>query len=174
MVASRTDVEVRFQRSPCEDLGATGTLQGSGDGDFTSQHDFPSPWYRPYSEANERKMTLRLSQVRAQSLDEKLAPVITKSGRRPGGAELAGRSNKQGKDLADEVESKLLREEGRMWVFIRPRGGQDCYLLTGEIRGWTELCPIHRFDGLDQIPVCRTRMELRLVERTEGRIIACH
>jgi hypothetical protein len=63
---------------------------------------------------------------------------------------LAGRSNKQGKDLADEVESKLLREEGRMWVFIRPRGGQDCYLLTGEIRGWTELCPIHRFDGMDQ------------------------
>ena len=22
-----------------------------------------------------------------------------------------------------------------MWVFIRPRGGQDCYLLICEIRG---------------------------------------
>ena len=37
-----------------------------------------------------------------------------------------------------------------MWVFIRPRGGQDCYLLTCEIRGWVEFCPIHRFDGMDQ------------------------
>jgi hypothetical protein len=40
-----------------------------------------------------------------------------------------------------------------MWVFIRPRGGQDCYLLMGEIRGSGESCPIHRFDGLDQIPL---------------------
>ena len=38
-----------------------------------------------------------------------------------------------------------------MWVFIRPRGGQDCYLLTGEIRGRLKFCPIHRFDGKDQI-----------------------
>ncbi len=38
-----------------------------------------------------------------------------------------------------------------MWVFIRPRGGQDCYLLTCEIRGCSEFCPIHRFDGMDQI-----------------------
>jgi hypothetical protein len=42
-----------------------------------------------------------------------------------------------------------------MWVFIRPRGGQDCYLLTCEIRGRPEFCPIHRFDGMDQIPVAR-------------------
>ena len=42
-----------------------------------------------------------------------------------------------------------------MWVFIRPRGGQDCYLLTCEIRGGAEYCPIHRFDGLDQLPVHR-------------------
>jgi len=40
-----------------------------------------------------------------------------------------------------------------MWVFIRPRGGQDCYLLTYEIRGGLEFCPIHRFDGMDQIPL---------------------
>jgi len=40
-----------------------------------------------------------------------------------------------------------------MWVFIRPRGGQDCYLLTCELRGGPEFCPIHRFDGLDQIPL---------------------
>jgi hypothetical protein len=37
-----------------------------------------------------------------------------------------------------------------MWVCIRPRGGQDCYLLTCEIMGYPEFCPIHRFDGLDQ------------------------
>ena len=64
--------------------------------------------------------------------------------------ELAGLTNKRGRLLAEESESKLLREEGRMWVIIRPRGGQDCYLLTGEIRGCPELCPIHRFDGMDQ------------------------
>jgi hypothetical protein len=40
-----------------------------------------------------------------------------------------------------------------MWVFIRPRGGQECYLLTCEIRGASEFCPIHRFDGMDQIPL---------------------
>jgi hypothetical protein len=40
-----------------------------------------------------------------------------------------------------------------MWVFIRPRGGQDCYLLMCEIRGGLEFCPIHRFDGLDQVPL---------------------
>lgn len=47
----------------------------------------------------------------------------------------------------------LRREEGRMWVFIRPRGGQDCYLLTCEIRGGLKFCPIHRFDGVNQIPL---------------------
>ena len=59
---------------------------------------------------------------------------------------------KKGKDLESVEELKLGREEGRMWVFIRPRGGQDCYLLTCEIRGGLEFCPIHRFDGMDQIP----------------------
>ena len=39
-----------------------------------------------------------------------------------------------------------------MWVCIRPRGGQECYLLTCEIREGAKFCPIHRFDGLDQIP----------------------
>ena len=40
-----------------------------------------------------------------------------------------------------------------MWVFIRPRGGQDCYLLGCKIRGSLEFCPIHRFDGMDQNPL---------------------
>ena len=39
-----------------------------------------------------------------------------------------------------------------MWVFTRPQGGQDCYLLMCKIRRWLKFCPIHRFDGLDQIP----------------------
>ena len=39
-----------------------------------------------------------------------------------------------------------------MWVFIRPRGGQDYYLLIGEIRAPLDVCPIHRFDGMNQIP----------------------
>src|SRR6267154_2052280 len=46
----------------------------------------------------------------------------------------------------------LLREEGRMWVFIRPRGGQDYYLLMCENRAGAKFCPIHRFDGKHQIP----------------------
>ena len=50
---------------------------------------------------------------------------------------------------------KLLREEGRMWVFIRPRGGQDYYLLMCENRARTAFCPIHRFDGTDQFPLSR-------------------
>ena len=41
----------------------------------------------------------------------------------------------KGRNLQEAGELKLYREEGRMWVFIRPRGGQDCYLLTCEIRG---------------------------------------
>jgi len=49
-------------------------------------------------------------------------------------------------------KSERRREEGRMWVFIRPRGGQKCYLLGCNIRRCAKLCPIHRFDGLDQIP----------------------
>jgi hypothetical protein len=40
-----------------------------------------------------------------------------------------------------------------MWVCIRPRGGQECYLLTCEITERVKFCPIHRFDGMDQVPV---------------------
>ena len=40
-----------------------------------------------------------------------------------------------------------------MWVCIRPRGGQECYLLTCEITEGAKFCPIHRFDGLVQIPL---------------------
>ena len=39
-----------------------------------------------------------------------------------------------------------------MWVFIRPRGGQESYLLVFESRGRAQFCPIHRFDTLNQIP----------------------
>jgi hypothetical protein len=42
---------------------------------------------------------------------------------------------------------KLLREEGRMWVFTRPRSGQEYDLLISEIRGGEPICPIHRFDS---------------------------
>jgi hypothetical protein len=38
-----------------------------------------------------------------------------------------------------------------MWVFIRPRGGQECYLLTCEITECWIFCPIHRFDWFNQI-----------------------
>ena len=41
-----------------------------------------------------------------------------------------------------------------MWVCIRPQGGQDYYLLMYENRVRSEFCPIHRFDGMDQIPDC--------------------
>ena len=40
-----------------------------------------------------------------------------------------------------------------MWVFIRPRGGQDYYLLMKELTARLEFCPIHRFDGMDKIPL---------------------
>jgi len=40
-----------------------------------------------------------------------------------------------------------------MWVFIRPRGGQECNLLMCEIRRGSEICPIHRFDGTNHIPL---------------------
>jgi hypothetical protein len=39
-----------------------------------------------------------------------------------------------------------------MWVFTRPRGGMNYDLLTQENRWWMEFCPIHRFDGMDQVP----------------------
>jgi hypothetical protein len=40
-----------------------------------------------------------------------------------------------------------------MWVFTRPRSGQEYDLLMSEIRGGSRFCPIHRFDGLNQIYV---------------------
>jgi hypothetical protein len=43
-----------------------------------------------------------------------------------------------------------------MWVFIRPRGGQDYYLLMCENRARSDFCPIHPFDGMDQIPVSQS------------------
>ena len=60
-------------------------------------------------------------------------------------------THKKGEDLEVAGRTNLGREEGRMWVFIRPRGGQEHYLLTCEIRGYLEFCPIHRFDRMDQI-----------------------
>jgi len=60
-----------------------------------------------------------------------------------------------------------------MWVFIRPRGGQDCYLLTCELRGGLESCPIHRFDGMNQVPEHQSRANLSGVEnRIEDRTSA--
>jgi hypothetical protein len=56
-----------------------------------------------------------------------------------------------GKVLSGCNGDKLLREEGRMWVFIRPRSGQEYNLLMSEIRRGLRFCPIHRFDRLNQI-----------------------
>ena len=79
--------------------------------------------------------------------------VIIELGRRHAGEGFEFLKHKKGRNLEVADALKLWREEGRMWVFIRPRGGQDCYLLMCEIRGGLEFCPIHRFDGLDQIPL---------------------
>jgi hypothetical protein len=54
-----------------------------------------------------------------------------------------------------------------MWVFIRPRGGQECYLLGSESRIVAHLCPIHRFDGMDQIPA--RWFPLRICMKMRGR-----
>ena len=35
------------------------------------------------------------------------------------------------------------------------RGGQDYYLLMQETRAAPDFCPIHRFDGMDQLPMYR-------------------
>ena len=43
-----------------------------------------------------------------------------------------------------------------MWVSFGPRGGQDYYLLMCENRARWGFCPIHPFDGMDQIPVSRS------------------
>jgi len=40
-----------------------------------------------------------------------------------------------------------------MWVFIRPRSGQEYNLLMSETRGVSGVCPIHRFDGMNQKPM---------------------
>ena len=38
-----------------------------------------------------------------------------------------------------------------MWVFTRPRSGQEYDLLMSESRGASRFCPIHRFDRLNRI-----------------------
>jgi len=98
-------------------------------------------------------MTIQLSQVRRPPLDENLATVVIELGMQRVMRNCLIFNYKTGRDLKAALELKLGREEGRMWVFIRPRGGQDCYLLTCEIRVGLEFCPIHRFDGMDQIPL---------------------
>jgi hypothetical protein len=173
MIASRANVEIRFQRGPCVNRAATGTLQRGRDGDFASQHDFLLPGIDRNLRANEQKTTIRLSQVPHPPLNEKSVTVIIELGRRPAKRGIVTFKYKMRQDLPEEGESKVLREEGRMWVFIRPRGGQDCYLLTCEITGGPQSCPIHRFDGMDQIPMYRTDTEQQLIERTEDRAIAC-
>lgn len=68
-----------------------------------------------------------------------------------------------------------------MWVFIRPRGGQKCYLLAFEIRRCAKLCPIHRFDRMDQIPfhrfgICENRackLHLECARVKDRAIAAC-
>ena len=43
-----------------------------------------------------------------------------------------------------------------MWVFTRPQGGQDYYLLMCENRAGSGFCPIHRFDVTDKNPMPHT------------------
>ncbi len=153
MIAAWTDVEVRFQRSPCLSRATTGTLHRGRDGDFTSEHDFLLPGNNRNPRAREQKTTTQLSQVRHPPLDEKLVNVIIRLGMRQADRGFLAFNCQKGMDLEVAEELKPYREEGRMWVFIRPRGGQDCYLLMCETRGGLEFCPIHRFDGMDQIPL---------------------
>ena len=42
-----------------------------------------------------------------------------------------------------------------MWVFTRPRGGQDYYLLMCEDMMGGVFCPIQRFDGFHKFPTFR-------------------
>jgi hypothetical protein len=153
MIASRADVEVRFDGGPGVNRATSGTLHRGRDRDFTSEHDSLLPGNARNLRADERNKTTQLSQVRRPPLDEKMVTVIIELGRRQPKPGLVAFNCKTRKYLVEEEKWKLLREEGRMWVFIRPRGGQDCYLLTCETRGDLEFCPIHRFDGMDQIPL---------------------
>ena len=59
-----------------------------------------------------------------------------------------------------------------MWVFIRPRGGQDCYLLICENKVPLKFCPIHRFDGLNQISksVGHRRVETKNCSKEDSEI----
>ena len=50
-----------------------------------------------------------------------------------------------------------------MWVFTRPRSGQEYDLLISEVRGGSWFCPIHRFDGLNQISIHSTGTVLKTV-----------
>ena len=125
MIATRTDVEICFQDGPLVNGGASGTLQGRWDRDFTSQHEFLLPGNHRDLRASERKTTLQLSQVPHPRLDEKVVIVIIKLGRRTERRGLEPFNYKKEQDLPEEGESKVWREEGRMWVFIRPRGGQE-------------------------------------------------
>jgi hypothetical protein len=61
-----------------------------------------------------------------------------------------------------------------MWVFIRPRGGQESYLLVFESRGCADFCPIHRFDGLNQIPLHYSETSLKKQSAAEKYLDAAH
>ena len=51
----------------------------------------------------------------------------------------------------------IWREGGGPSVGVHSaRGGQDYYLLMCESRARTGFCPIHRFDGMDQIPLSQS------------------
>jgi hypothetical protein len=77
MIASRADVEVRFQSGPGVDRAALGTLHRGRDGDFASGHDSLLPDDTRKLIAGGRKATLQLSQVRYLTLDEKMVTVMS-------------------------------------------------------------------------------------------------
>src|SRR5271165_6830961 len=76
MVASRADVQVRFQYGACLNRGASGTLHRGRDRRFAPKHDSLLPGIKCKQRAIRRKPTLRLSQVRQASLDENLNTVM--------------------------------------------------------------------------------------------------
>jgi hypothetical protein len=166
MIASRADIEIRFQSGSRVNRGTTWTLHRGRDGDFTSQHDSLLPGNTRNVRAKERKAANRLSQVRHPPLDEKLVNVMIESGMRRANQGFIPFNRKKGRNLKVAEDLKFWREEGRMWVFIRPRGGQNCYLLTCEIRRGLDFCPIHRFDGMDQVPLHCGGISRKMKKRT--------
>ena len=82
MIASRADVEVRFQRGPRVNRAATGTLRRGRDGDFTSEHDSLLPGNDRNLKPTSGSRPSNYRRFGTLPLDEKLVTVIIELGRR--------------------------------------------------------------------------------------------